>query len=184
MNGAEVPESLDEWQQIQTPLGIDMAVLRDNYFDFNQERSFVFPPSHHEGLLQLQATRQDLQAPLDTSSEPRSMSSSLSSSGSEGEEEKENRRSSPLRVTTNKIGRPWRLRFEILRTGVFRLAARVRNCAVWSGGFWSIASVTGVLAAVLLSILYVRLQRRRRGLHQESKLGLSSLIREKDEVRS
>ncbi|KAF5443377.1 hypothetical protein F2P56_035936 [Juglans regia] len=178
MNGAEVTESLDEWQQIQSPVGIDMAVIRDNYLDFNKDRSFVFPPSHHEGL-QLQVTQQDLQAPEDTSSEPRSLSSS-SSSGSEGEEE-ENRRLSSLQVATNEIRRRWRVRFEILRTGVFHLASRVRSCAVCSGGFWSIASVTGVLAAVLLSFLYVRVQRRRRGVHQQSKLRLFSLIREKDE---
>lgn len=179
MNGAEVPESLDEWQQIQSPVGIDMAVIRDNYLDFNKDRSFVFPPSHHEGL-QLQVTQQDLQAPEDTSSEPRSLSSS--SSGSEGEEE-ENRRLSPLRVATNEIRRLWRVRFEILRTRVFHLASRVRSCAVCSGGFWSIA-VTGVVAAVLLSFLYARVQRRRQGVHQQSKLRLFSLIREKDEVRS
>ncbi|KAG6651106.1 hypothetical protein I3843_06G082900 [Carya illinoinensis] len=179
MNGAEVPESLDEWQQIQSPVGIDMAVIRDNYLDFNKDRSFVFPPSHHEGL-QLQVTQQDLQAPAVTSSEPRSLSSSSSSSGSEVEEE-EYRRLPPLRVATNEIGRRWGVRFEILRTGIFHLASRVRSCAVCSGGFWSIASVTGVVAAVLLSFLYVRVQRRRQGVHQESRLSLFSLIREKDE---
>ncbi|XP_041014796.1 uncharacterized protein LOC121257699 [Juglans microcarpa x Juglans regia] len=177
MNGAEVTESLDEWQQIQSPVGIDMAVIRDNYLDFSKDRSFVFPPSHHEGL-QLQVTQQDLQAPEDTSSEPRSSSSS--SSGSEGEEE-ENRRLSSLQVATNEIRRRWRVRFEILRTGVFHLASRVRSCAVCSGVFWSIASVTGVVAAVLLSFLYVRVQRRRQGVHQQTKLRLFSLIREKDE---
>ncbi|KAL0003785.1 hypothetical protein SO802_011346 [Lithocarpus litseifolius] len=52
------------------------------------------------------------------------------------------------------------------------------NFGACARGFWSIASVTGVASTVLLSFLYVRVQRRHQVLYKESK---DRLIREKDE---
>ncbi|KAK7851084.1 hypothetical protein CFP56_043139 [Quercus suber] len=76
------------------------------------------------------------------------------------------------------IRRGLSFRLEILRAEVSKVACRVWNCAACARGFWSIASVTGVAAAVLLSFLYVRVQRWRQVLYKESK---DRLIREKDE---
>ena len=70
---------------------------------------------------------------------------------------------------------------EILRVGVSKVARIVWNYATCARGFWSIASVTGVAAAVFLSFLYVRVQRWRQVLYKESK---DRLIKEKDEVLS
>lgn len=161
MDGAEVPEALHDWQQIQFPLpqntptvhqsgvGWEMAVVSDNHLNPNDDCS-IFPPPP------------DLQAPEDPNSE--------------GDEE-ENQRPQ----VGYEIVRRWRLRFEILRAAVFPVASRVRNIAVCVGGFWSIASVTGVVAAVLLSFLYVRVRRWRQKVIQESKDRFVFLLREKDE---
>uniref|UniRef100_A0A2N9J5J1 Uncharacterized protein n=1 Tax=Fagus sylvatica TaxID=28930 RepID=A0A2N9J5J1_FAGSY len=173
METAEVPESLDEWQEIQspspklTPISVeqDMAVTRDNK---QLNNCSIFPPSHYEDL--------DLEA--NQNPNPESSSSSSISSNSDGDEE--NGRLSRPQVG-NEIRRGLRMRLEILRTGVFKVASRVRSYVACAGGFWSIASVTGVVAAVLLSFLYVRVQRWRQAVYQESKDRLVFLIREKDE---
>lgn len=170
MEGAEVPEALHEWQQIQSPplqntptvhqsgVGWEMADVGDNHLNPNDDCS-IFP----EGL---QVPVPELQAPEDPNSQ--------------GDEEENQRPQGGY----DQIRRCWRVRFEILRTAVFRVASSFRNTAVCAGGFWSIASVTGVVAAVLLSFLYVRVRRWRQKVHQESKDRFVFLIREKDEVRS
>lgn len=187
MEGAQVPEDLDEWQQIQSPLAKipptahqssverDMVVIREEDLNLIKDDCSIFPPSHHEGIL---VPPLDLIAPEVPCLEPCCLSSA---SNYEGDEEG-NERGSPPRVA-KELRRPWRVRFEILRTGVFRVASRVRNFAVCAGGFWSIASVTGVVAALLLSFLYVRVQRWLR-VQKEDKDRLFVLIRKKDEVRS
>ncbi|XP_075657228.1 uncharacterized protein LOC142627291 [Castanea sativa] len=134
----EVPESLNEWEQIQSPfpklsptsVEEDMVVTRDNnYLNDN-----------HEGLQQEVPPVLDLELEATQDPDPESSSSSSVSANSVGN--KENGRLSCAR------------------------------------GFWSIASVTGVAAVVLLSFLYVRVQRWRQVLYKESK---DRLIREKDE---
>lgn len=169
MDGAEIPEAFHEWQQIPSPLPQNTPTEHQFGLGWESETApavvgdnylnpnddgSIFPPP-------------DLQSPEDPNSE--------------GDDEEENRR--PL-VGYDQIGRRWTVRFEILRAAVFRVASRVRNTAVCAGGFWSIASVTGVVAAVLLSFLYVRVRRWRQKVHQQSKDRFVFLIREKDEVRS
>ncbi|XP_030957213.1 uncharacterized protein LOC115979332 [Quercus lobata] len=170
---SEVPESLDEWEQIQSPfpklpptsVEQDMVVTRDNnYLNDN-----------HEGLQQEVPPVLDLELEATQDPDPESSSSSSVSSNSGGDEE--NGRLSQPQVA-NEIRRSLRLRLEILRAGFSKVACRVWNCAACARGFWSIASVTGVAAAVLLSFLYVRVQRWRQVLYKESK---DRLIREKDE---
>ncbi|KAK9276018.1 hypothetical protein L1049_005549 [Liquidambar formosana] len=175
MDGAEVAEGFNEWEQIQSPSpqippsaaqprGWDMVVIRDNYL---HEDCSVFPPSHHEGL---QYTPPDVQPHEETNL---SSSSLLSEERSQSEEQSR---------VTGQIGRRLRLRFELLSSRIFRMASTVRSCVAFGGGFRSLPSVAGVLAALLLSVLYVRVQRwRRRRLREENKNSLILLIKEKDE---
>ena len=173
---SEVPESLDKWEQIQSPfpklpptsVEQDMVVTRDNnYLNDN-----------HEGLQEEVPPVLDLELEATQDPNPKSSSSSLVSSNSRGDEE--NGRLSQPQVA-NEIRRGLRLRLDILRAGVSKVVCRVWNCAACARGFWSIASVTGVVAVVLLSFLYVRVQRWRQVLYKESK---DRLIKEKDEVLS
>ena len=165
---------MDEWEQIQSPfpklpptsVEQDMVVTRDNnYLNDN-----------HEGLQQEVPPVLDLELEATQDPDPESSSSSSVSSNSGGDEES-GRLSQPQ--VANEIRRGLRLRLEILRAGFSKVACRVWNCAACARGFWSIASVTGVAAAVLLSFLYVRVQRWLQVLYKESK---DRLIRERDEV--
>ena len=124
----------------------DIVVTRDNnYLNDN-----------HEGLQERVPPVLDLELEATQEPDPKSSSSSSVSLNSGGDEE--NGRLSQPQVA-NEIWRGLRLRLEILRAGVSKVACRVWNCAACARGFWSIASVTGVVAVVLLSFLYVRVQR-------------------------
>ena len=81
---------------------------------------------------------------------------------SEGDDDGQNRRP---QVVYDQIGRCWRVWFEILRVAVLRVPSRVCNTAVCVGRFWLIASVTGVIAAVLLSFLYLRVRQWHLNIH-------------------
>ena len=171
---SDVPESLDEWEQIQfsfpklppTSVEQDMVVTRDNnYLNDN-----------HEGLQEEVPPVLDLELEATQDPDLESGSSSSVSSNSRGDEE--NGRLSQPQVA-KEIRRGLRLRLDILRAGVSKVVCRVWNCAACARGFWSIASVTGVAIVVLLSFLYVRVKRWRQVLYKESK---DRLIREKDEV--
>uniref|UniRef100_A0A5B7BNB7 Transmembrane protein n=1 Tax=Davidia involucrata TaxID=16924 RepID=A0A5B7BNB7_DAVIN len=163
MEDATASEELNEWEQIQsttpteTRRWVDVVVMRDNYLN----DSSTFPPSNHEGL---PITPQDNQ----------SLHSSPSSASDEGDD------GNAVSVA-GEIGRRLRLHLRLLSSGVYRIAFTVRNYAVCRGGFWSFVSVTGVLAALLMSLVYVNLQRWRRRVQQENKDLPILLIREKDE---
>ena len=133
---------------------------------------------NHEGRQQEVPLVLDLELEANQDLDPESSSSSSVSSNSGGDEE--NGRLSQPQVANEKR-RGLRLRSDILRAGVSKVACKVWNCVACARGFWSIASVTGVAAMVLLSFLYVRVQRWRQVLYKESK---DRLIKEKDEVLS
>ena len=124
----------------------DIVVTRDNnYLNDN-----------HEGLQERVPPVLDPELEATQDPDPESSSSSSVSLNSGGDEE--NGRLSQPQVA-NEIWRGLRLRLEILRAGVSKVACRVWNCAACARGFWSIASETGVAAAVFLSFLYIRVQR-------------------------
>uniref|UniRef100_A0A7N2L9N1 Pectinesterase inhibitor domain-containing protein n=1 Tax=Quercus lobata TaxID=97700 RepID=A0A7N2L9N1_QUELO len=156
-----------------------LKILRDAYASFGEKnyngaKSLII----NAGLQQEVPPVLDLELEATQDPDPESSSSSSVSSNSGGDEES-GRLSQPQ--VANEIRRGLRLRLEILRAGFSKVACRVWNWAACARGFWSIASVTGVAAAVLLSFLYVRVQRWRQVLYKESK---DRLIRERDEVLS
>ncbi|KAL5759446.1 hypothetical protein ACOSQ2_018284 [Xanthoceras sorbifolium] len=165
--------NLNEWEHIQSPSlntllpttprrEWDMVSIRESYL---QDSLSLFPPSHHQDL---QVSSHDEQP--NSPSSPPSLSSSSSSSDVS---------SSDLRA---RVGRQLSLRFKILGSGIVRVAAKVRYCAVCVGGFWSFAAMTGLVATVLLSLLYARLRRwRARVLQEENNNRLIFLIKEKDQ---
>ena len=110
-------------------------------------------PIHHEGLQQEVPPVLDLELEATHDLNPESSSLSSVSSNFEGDEGK-GRLSQPQ--VANEIRRGLKLSLEILRVGVSKVARIVWNYATCARGFWSIASVTGVAAMVVLSFLYVR----------------------------
>ncbi|KAI9169622.1 hypothetical protein LWI28_015161 [Acer negundo] len=156
--------SFNEWEQIQSPSPslniipatppreLDMVAIRDSYL---------------QDSLSLQV-----------SSQPNSPPSSSSSSSSSSDVSSSNLRD---RVAVNEVGRQLSLRLKILGSGIVRIAAKVRYCAaVYVGGFWSFAAMTGFVATVLLSLLYTRLRRRVRQVENNNN-SLILLIKEKDQ---
>lgn len=174
MDNYQIPDeglNLDEWEQVQSPsLRIrstrspsrewDMAAIRDNYL---QDSVSFFPPSQHEGLQTI--TQDQHEVPNSPSS---ASSLSLLSNGL---------------ATDNSSSSAWRPRFENLRFGIVRIAAKFRYHAAYIGGFCSFASVTGVVAAVLLAFVYAKVRRTWRRKFQEENNRLIVLVKEKDEVR-
>ncbi|POO03477.1 hypothetical protein TorRG33x02_006820 [Trema orientale] len=186
-DGAEFPESLTEWEQIDSP----------------------FPLTRHPPSQQSMSPSavNDNQVPPTIPLEPNSPSSSSSSSSSSPtppssssstnlRPEEEARRPLPLPppprrsdsrlVLVIEIAKQLRLRFGILSREVLGAACKVCDYKLVAGKFWSIASVAGVVAAVLLSLLYARLRRRPRwrprALRRRDDNGrLLLLLREKDE---
>ncbi|TXG56560.1 hypothetical protein EZV62_017873 [Acer yangbiense] len=158
--------NLNEWEQIQSPSPspslniiqatppreLDMVAIRDSYL---------------QDSLSLQV-----------SSQPNSPPSSSSSSSSSSDVSSSNLRD---RVAVNEVGRQLSLRLKILRSGIVRIAAKIRYCAaVYVGGFWSFAAMTGLVATVLLSLLYTRLRRKVRQVENNNN-SLILLIKEKDQ---
>ena len=111
---------------------------------------------NHEGRQQEVPLVLDLELEASQDLDPESSSSSSVSSNSGGDEE--NGRLSQPQVANEKR-RGLRLRSDILRAGVSKVACRVWNYAACARGFWSIALMTGVAATVLLPFLYARVQR-------------------------
>ncbi|KAK2636144.1 hypothetical protein Ddye_030936 [Dipteronia dyeriana] len=156
--------NLNEWEQIQSPSPslniipatppreLDMVAIRDSY------------------LQELQVSSQP--------NSPQSPPSLSSSSSSTSEVSSLNLRDG---VVVNEVGRQLSLRFKILRSGIVRIAAKVRYCAaVYVGGFWSFAAMTGLVATVLLSLLYTELRRGVRQVENNNNR-LILLIKEKDQ---
>ncbi|KAK4841315.1 hypothetical protein QYF36_002618 [Acer negundo] len=155
--------SFNEWEQIQSPSPslniipatppreLDMVAIRDSYL---------------QDSLSLQVSSQPNSPPSSSSS---TSSSDVSSSNLRD------------RVAVNEVGRQLSLRLKILGSGIVRIAAKVRYCAaVYVGGFWSFAAMTGFVATVLLSLLYTRLRRRVRQVENNNN-SLILLIKEKDQ---
>lgn len=173
MDNSQIAEeglNWNEWEEIQSPSQNtlptiparewDMIAIRDNYL---QDSLSFFPPSQHEGL----ATRSEDEKPNSLSSSASSFSSSSSLSNG--------------LATDKSSGSDLRPRFTILGSGMVRFAAKVRYFAVYIGRFWSFATVTGVLAAILVSLMYAKVRGWRRRVQEENNR-LILLIKEKDQV--
>ncbi|KAI3433018.1 uncharacterized protein J3R85_007200 [Psidium guajava] len=168
--GGEEEAVDDEWQHVESPDSPpsphlppssssttqwdtnDGVVGRDDSLQFQQRRSSsVFPPLHPEGLDRLPPPHTPTSPP--PSSSPSSPSASSSSpsppNGTENEPP-----SPPL---------PSRPPAGILGSGIYGIASRVRHGLLLVGGCWSFgsaAAAAGVVAAILLSLAYVRRWRR------------------------
>ncbi|PON54172.1 hypothetical protein PanWU01x14_197210 [Parasponia andersonii] len=177
-NGAEFPESLTEWEQIDSPFPLTRHPPSQQSMSPSAINDNQIPPT----------------IPLEPNSPSSSSSSSSptpppSSSSTTLRPEEEARRSLPpprsdsRLVLVKEIANQLRLRFGILSREVLGAAYKVCNYKLIAGKFWSIASVAGVVAAVLLSLLYARLRRwRPRALRRGDDNGrLLLLLRERDE---
>ncbi|XWS64222.1 hypothetical protein CRYUN_Cryun06bG0168000 [Craigia yunnanensis] len=69
---------------------------------------------------------------------------------------------------------------KILNNGIVKVAAGVRYYMAFGWGVWSVGAVSGVVAAVLLSLVYAKV-RRWRARVKEEKYRLIFLIQEKDQ---
>ncbi|EOY01827.1 hypothetical protein QUC31_013587 [Theobroma cacao] len=173
MDGAEASEGFSEWEQIEsptysTPHPTDMVAVKDNDVRRQHELS-VFPPSHHEGL-DITSEAEDDEEGEEVHVRDEEVNSAVleswSSTGDEGN-------SRPLRKA-NGIG-------EILTSGIVKVAARVRCFVAFGWGVWSFGAVGGVVAAVLMSLVYAKVRRWRTRVKGEKKDQLEFLIQEKDQ---
>ncbi|XP_030515117.1 actin cytoskeleton-regulatory complex protein sla1 [Rhodamnia argentea] len=193
----------DEWQHVQSPDsppsfrlppsslsttqwdtndGVVAVVGGDDSVQLQQCRSSsVFPPHHPEGLEHLPPPPPHTPTSPPPSSSPSSPSASSSSPSSPNGTENEPP-SPPL---------PSRPPAGILESGICGIASRVRHGLLLAGGFWSFgsaAAAAGVAAAVLLSLAYVRTQRRRWRWWRRDRIPMEAsenhlllLIRDKDQ---
>ncbi|GAU39023.1 hypothetical protein TSUD_59790 [Trifolium subterraneum] len=158
-------EEINEWQQIeqQTTLessGWNRVIINQNNIELQGESDQSSPSSssasnHHE-------------------------EHGISSSSSISDEEGEN----PMPVVAlldwaNELKKLLKMRFEAIRVEIVKVAFKVCNCAMSAGAFWSITYVAGAAAAaaVLVSMVYVGIQRRRQKVY-----GLDYVLRQKEEV--
>ncbi|XP_059648811.1 uncharacterized protein LOC132294827 [Cornus florida] len=171
MENAESSDGLNEWEEIQSPWpqttnwvnNTDTLVITDDYL---HHHSSVFPPSDHEGL------------PITPQHSPSSSLPSLSSScSSSSSVSGEGHGLIPVSVT-GEIGRRLKLQLGLLSSGIHRIVYAIRSYGVFRGGF---LTVTGVAAAMVVSLLYVKVQRWRRRVLQENQDRLVLLVKEKDE---
>ncbi|KDP41245.1 hypothetical protein JCGZ_15652 [Jatropha curcas] len=160
MEGGEATESLNDWEQVQPEI-----ILQDDLS--------VFPPSYHEGL-QISPPQPPPLPPSPPDSQPPIQPSSVVVCSAEGEEVFSPSPDSKAKVG-NEIGKCLRWRFEILRSGIVWIASRARG----GSGFWSLASVSAVFATAVL--LYLKLQKWRQWVREESENRLIHLIKEKDQ---
>ncbi|OMO93317.1 hypothetical protein CCACVL1_06541 [Corchorus capsularis] len=178
-NGAEASEGFSEWEQIQySPTAsssprTDMIPIKDN--GLRHELS-VFPPSRHEDLEV--KPEEEVHHIEDEEEVNSSVQDSWSTTGEEAEAE-----SNPLIPSKkpNEIGK-------ILTSGIVKVAARVKNYVgvAFGCGVWSVGAASGVIAAVLLSVVYAKVRRWRRTtrprIKEETKdYKLMSLIQDKDQ---
>lgn len=89
-----------------------------------------------------------------------------------------------LRRAANDFGRHLKLPFRVLRFRILQIAKTLRCYVVFRRGFWSFACVAGVLTALLLSLLYLRVQRWRTRIHQDNSNRFAFVIKQKDEVHN
>ncbi|XWS69673.1 hypothetical protein CRYUN_Cryun04dG0199100 [Craigia yunnanensis] len=173
MDDAEASDGFSEWEQIQAPTlptisltlseEQNMVVTKDNNPQHQHDLS-VFPPSRHEGL----EITSDEEEEVHIRDELEVNSSVASWSMSTGDEAN----SWPLKKA-NEIGK-------ILTNGIVKVAARVRYCMAFGWGVWSVGTVSGVVAAVFLSLVYAKV-RRWRARVKEEKDRLIFLIQDKDQ---
>lgn len=205
----EVSDDLSEWEQIQVPFPQtrpsvpqpaspwqnDAVLVRDDDDD-NRGRdvepplSPVVPPHPHEPNSPSPSSSSSSPTPPPASppSPPAAAAvpSSSSSTNAKRDEEATRRRSDSRLVAAREIGKRFRLRLGILSAEVLRAASKVCNYRIIVGRFWSIASVTGVVTAVLLSLclLYLKLKPRWRTRIKlrDDRERLILLLKDKDEV--
>ncbi|KAF3431510.1 hypothetical protein FNV43_RR26241 [Rhamnella rubrinervis] len=196
MDGSLFPDDFSEWEQIDSPFAIHHSgassamesVGHNCIHDDGDHDDVVFPPTHHEGL-QLPHPTTTLQAPpdahqpVDTISQSSSSSSAMSSDGDDEARDSQPWLASGL-VGANEIWRRLRLGFGVMSAGALRMASKFCDYKLRAGAYWAVASMTGVVTAVLVS-LYVRVLLRRwrpravDHLHDKERMVL--LVREKDE---
>ncbi|XWS34143.1 hypothetical protein CRYUN_Cryun21dG0014800 [Craigia yunnanensis] len=174
MDEAEASDGFSEWEQIQSPTHLtppmtphgekDMVVTtQDNNLQQKHNLS-VFPPSRHEGL---EITSDEEEVHI---SDELEVNSSVSSwSPSTGDE------ANPGTLKkANEIGK-------ILINGIVKIGARVRYYMAFGWGVWSVGAVSGVVATVLLSLMYAKVRMWRVKVKEEKKDRLIFLIQEKDQ---
>ncbi|KAF5740912.1 hypothetical protein HS088_TW11G00992 [Tripterygium wilfordii] len=151
---------VSEWEEVQSPSPIsewETITVRDNYIKDNLN---VFPPNNHEGLQT---------SPPDDHQHSSSISSLSSSPVVEERSDNDN-------------WRRLRSRFEILKSGIVRLADRVGCCVIAGKCYWSFGgSVAG--GVVLLWLLYRRVWRWRVRICDDRKnqvCQLLLLVKERD----
>ncbi|XP_024029418.1 CASP-like protein 4A1 isoform X2 [Morus notabilis] len=197
MAETDLSDDLSEWEQIQSPF----SHTRPSHHQSTSPRQI---DDDHQSL-PLSPPPQDLEprrspalpppqepnspSPSSSSSSPTPESppvppSSSSSRNSKRDEEATRRRSDSRLVAAREIGKRLRLRLGILSAEVLRAASKVCNYWMIAGRFWSVVSVVGVLTAMLLSLLYVKLKPRwrTRRLLRDDKERLILLLKEKDEI--
>ncbi|XP_021299927.1 uncharacterized protein LOC110428404 [Herrania umbratica] len=124
---------------------------------------------HHEGLVITSEAENDEEGEEVHVRDEEVNSAVLESWSSTGDEAN----SRPLRKA-NGIG-------EILTSGIVKVAARVRCFVAFGWGAWSVGAVGGVVAAVLMSLVYAKVRRWRTRVKGEKKDQLEFLIQEKEQ---
>lgn len=203
----EVSDDLSEWEQIQVPFpqtrpsvpqpAHDAAVVRDNDYDnrggdVEPPLCPVIPPRPHEpnspspSSSSSSPTPPPASPPSPPAAAAAAVPSSSSSTNAKRDEEATRRRSDSRLAAAREIGKRFRLRLGILSAEVLRAASKVCKHRMIVGRFWSIASVTGVVTAVLLSLclLYLKLKPRWRTRIKllDDRERLILLLKDKDEV--
>ena len=174
MDDAEASDGFSEWEQIQAPTHStssltpseeqDMVVTKDNNPQHQHDLS-VFPPSRHERL-EITSDEEEVHIfdELEVNSSVASWSSSTGDEANPGTLKK-----------ANEIGK-------ILINGIVKIGARVRYYMAFGWGVWSVGAVSGVVATVLLSLVYAKVRMWRARIKEEKKDRLIFLIQEKDQV--
>ncbi|KAK9278793.1 hypothetical protein L1049_028371 [Liquidambar formosana] len=177
----EVSEGIKEWEQIQSLKEWSMVVIRDSLSD----DCSVFPPINHEGLhISSRHNHQNPECPSPSPSLPSLPSPSPSPSDETGEDPQS---SSPsnyrIRLPVD-VSRWFAIGLEVLRSKFLGIVPSFRYNAAIGGSVWSFAPVAGLVTSLLLSLLYMRVRRRRhRRCLEQSRDHLLLLIKERDEVR-
>lgn len=174
-------ESLDDWEQIQTPFILTTSTSivapqsRKGYnstpirHDHSHDYSSIFPPRDHE----------DLPIPAEENpKQPSAPPASPSPQPNEASPSSLQRRGTPK--VADKILQILRTRYQHVCSKVCAFASAVYR----EGGSWSIVSAAGLAGALLTCWLIVKVQRWRRRVQKDNKDQLTMLIREKDEVRN
>jgi len=167
----EDKENIDEWQQIEW----NMEEINENYLEVGDQASSTHdPPSPtptRQELPLLQIVPTTVTDPEDGTSSPLTPSTAPSDW--------------QVRVV-NEGKKVLKLRLEGMRERVVGMASKVSNWAMYAGAFWSFTHVAGAsaAAAVLVSLVYVGIRRRRRRVGRRNVVAdrCVYLLKEKDEV--